>query len=183
MAAIIRTTAITMNNIEKSYLYGFVKKANEFGYTDEQAVALLKSANTVPGRIPSPLQRPLISGNDAAYIQQPKRTPQEASASYIQHSASPLKQMMGVNVPYPGSSRPDAVRPGWSGESVPVGGHNLMGQAKLNIGDANPSNVNPLGYNHAGVANEMLQNQAANMGGPGAGYLGNLQAINATSPR
>jgi hypothetical protein len=172
-----------MNNIDKSYLYGFVKKANEYGYTDKQAVALLKSANTVPGRIPSPMGHPLISGNDAAYIQQPKRTSQEASASYLQHSASPLRQLTGVNTPYPGSSRPDAVRPGWTGESVPVGNHNLMGQAKLHLGDANPAQMNPLGYNHAGVANEMMQNQAAHMGGPGAAYLGNMQAINSMSPR
>jgi hypothetical protein len=162
----------SMTTEQQAHLNGFLKRAASHGLSHKQAHQIYKQALS-----------PYISGNDAAYLQQPRVNPQQASASYLQHNASPLRQTMGVNVPYPGNTRPDAARAGWSGDTVNAGPFKLMGASKLHLGDANPEHVNALGFNHAGVANEMMHNQAAHMGGPGAAHLGNMAMINAMRPR
>lgn len=146
----------------------------------QEKAAAIKHANTVPGQMRGALTPPKISGNYAARLARGDN-PGEA---YIQQNASLLDKLRGgPNVPYAAASSPDMAGPGWTGERVPVGKHTLMGDAKLHIGDANPTAINPLGYSHAAVADQMLKNQAKATPGAAGDYLRNAQAIQATTPR
>lgn len=161
-------------NTQQAYINGFVKRAAEYGYKTNEALDILKQANTIPGQMQGAMTAPKIPGNYAARLAGGE-TPGKA---YIQQNGSLMDKLRGgPAVPYASATSPDMAGPAWAGEKVPVGKHTLMGAAKLNIGDSNPAAINPLGYNHAAVAGDMLKNQANATPGGAGNYLKNMQAI------